>query len=236
MSYEAQIHQAQTIILRELLFTPSAGFAKLQKPTGLTSDHFKFHIKRLLELDYVEKAGQGLYRLTDKGKEYANKLDTDSNTIERQPKSAVILVIEKVEGGKHYFVAQQRRKHPYFGFWGFPTGKIRWGETIKQTAACELDEETGLQATFKYRGVYHELVIQAEGGKLLEDKIFHVMHGTHVRGELKTDFDGGRNVWQTLAEVRKQENRYLSFDTEAEIGLGKHRFIESTVYYSKDQF
>jgi hypothetical protein len=42
MAYEAKIHDAQTKILRELLFRPSAGYAELQKPTRFTSDHFIF--------------------------------------------------------------------------------------------------------------------------------------------------------------------------------------------------
>jgi predicted transcriptional regulator len=93
MSHEVKIHDAQTSILRELLFRPKATFAELQKPTNLSSDHFNFHIGRLVELKYVEKVDRGNYSLTQKGKEYANKLDTDDNTIERQPKSAVILAI-----------------------------------------------------------------------------------------------------------------------------------------------
>ncbi|HSX01134.1 MAG TPA: hypothetical protein VLF67_02725, partial [Candidatus Saccharimonas sp.] len=85
MSHEVNIHAAQTAILRELLFRPSAGFAQLQGPTGLTSDHFTFHINRLLEVGFIERVGRGQYRLTPKGKEYANRLDTDNNTVERQP-------------------------------------------------------------------------------------------------------------------------------------------------------
>ena len=54
MSHEINIHEAQSHILRELLFHTEAGFADLQKPTGLDSDHFKFHIARLVELKYVE--------------------------------------------------------------------------------------------------------------------------------------------------------------------------------------
>ena len=48
MSYEATIHETQIAILRHLLFSPSAGFAELQKDTDLTSDHFNFHIKNNL--------------------------------------------------------------------------------------------------------------------------------------------------------------------------------------------
>ncbi|MCB9823210.1 hypothetical protein H6800_02960 [Candidatus Nomurabacteria bacterium] len=53
MSLEVKIHEAQTVILRELLFQPSAGFAELQKSTNLSSDHFNFHIGRLVELELV---------------------------------------------------------------------------------------------------------------------------------------------------------------------------------------
>ncbi len=86
MSLEARIHSAQTVILRELLFHPSVKFAGLQKMTGMESDHFAFHLQKLVDLGLVEKMSRGVYTLTQKGKEYANKLDTDNNTIERQPK------------------------------------------------------------------------------------------------------------------------------------------------------
>ncbi len=236
MSLEVNIHAAQTQILRELLFVESAGFAVLQKPTGLTSDHFKFHIKRLVELGYVEKAKAGHYRLSTIGKEYANKIDTDNRTIERQPKCAVILVIEKVEKGTTYFIVQERRKHPYFGFWGFPTGKIRWGETIMQTAARELAEETGLQATLTYRGIYHEHMLEQESGVMLEDKIFHVIYGSDPQGELMQAFDSGRNIWTTLDKALSFKKRYDSFDTEVAIGLGRETFVESTYRISHKQF
>jgi hypothetical protein len=49
MSLDINIHSAQTSILRELLFHPQANYAALQKPTGLPSDHFNFHISRLVE-------------------------------------------------------------------------------------------------------------------------------------------------------------------------------------------
>ncbi|HUC96570.1 MAG TPA: hypothetical protein VMR16_02800 [Candidatus Saccharimonadales bacterium] len=80
MSLEVNIHEAQTAILRELLFHPSAGFAKLQKLTGMTSDHFNFHIQKLVDMKLVEKVARGTYSLTPRGKEYANKLDTDTAT------------------------------------------------------------------------------------------------------------------------------------------------------------
>lgn len=117
MAREAGLHPAQTKILRELLFMPTARFAELQKASGLESDHVKFHIKRLVKLGYVNKIGN-VYQLSVTGKEYANKLDTDAGVIEWQPKVAVLLVVERYNSKTHMmeYLLQKRLKHPYFGF------------------------------------------------------------------------------------------------------------------------
>jgi ADP-ribose pyrophosphatase YjhB (NUDIX family) len=236
MGLEANIHPTQTSILRELLFHPQAGYAELQKPTGLTSDHFNFHISRLVDLGLVEKVIRGTYRLTPSGKEYANRLDTDNNTVERQPKVTVILAVERTVNGQKQFLLQERLKNPYFGFWGFPSGKIRWGETIVQAAERELMEETGLEADFGIVGVYHEHTRQQETNELLEDKIFFVAHGHNPRGELMADFEGGYNEWLSADELRAKDKKYDSVNIELDILTSKEWLIEQTTVYSKQRF
>lgn len=236
MSHEIKIHDAQTAILRELLFHPQANFSTLQKKTGMTSDHFNFHVQKLVELGLVEKITRGEYALTSKGKEHANKLDTDNNTIERQPKVAVLMVIEKQEGGQTFYLFQERLKQPYFGFWCCPTGKVRWGETIIEAAERELMEETGLSADFRLAGTYHELVYEKASGDQLEDKIFFVVHCTNVKGKLITKFEGGRNAWMTRAQARKQEKIFSSFDLEIDMVTGGKTFIELREEYTKEVF
>lgn len=236
MALEINIHQAQTSILRELLFHPQAGYAKLQQPTGLTSDHFNFHIGRLVDLGLVEKVARGQYMLTTRGKEYANRLDTDNNTVERQPKTAVILAITRQHYGQQQYLFQERLKNPYFGFWGLPSGKIRWGETILEAAAREALEETGLQADFRIAGVYHEHVEQEESGDSLEDKIFFVAEGTNPKGELLVDFEGGHNQWMTFEDAFKKPKKFESFKMEIDILDSKTWLIEQTVKVSKKLF
>ena len=236
MTHEVKIHDAQTSILRELLFHPNAGFAKLQKPTGLTSDHFNFHITRLVELGLVEKVGRGMYSLTPRGKEYANRLDTDNNTVERQPKVAVILAIEREHKGEKQFLFQERLKNPYFGFWGLPSGKVRWGETVTETAMRESLEETGLTADWRVAGVYHEIVRQAESEVILEDKVFFCVHGTTPTGQLLTDFEGGHNEWMTFDQAFAKEKKFDSFQMEIDILNSKDWLIERETSYTQDLF
>lgn len=235
MSHEAQIHEAQTKILRELLFLPATNFAELQRVTGLESDHAKFHIKRLVELGYIEKSG-AKYQLTIRGKEYANKLDTDAGVIERQPKVAVLLIIERDHDGVKQYLLQERRKHPYFGYWGAPTGKIRWGESILETASRELMEETGLVAQFEYRGINHERVRHLDSGEFVEDKIFHLMFTKSISGDLKIEFDGGRNAWRTMDEMKYEPKKYKGFYEEMEAGIQGDAFLDHIEEYTKEEF
>lgn len=236
MSLEVKIHEAQTSILRALLFLPAASYVDLQKPTNLSSDHFSFHISRLVDLGLVEKVARGRYRLTSRGKEYANRLDTDNNTIERQPKSAVIIGLTREHEGKTQYLFQQRLKNPYYGFWGLPSGKIRWGESIAEAAARESLEETGLHADFDVRSVYHERVVEKESGLIIEDKIFFVVLGTSVHGSLVETFEGGHNQWRSVESVRREDKKYATFEKEIELLTTQDWLCEQIIPYSKQEF
>ncbi len=225
MSYEPLVHETQIAILRHLLFSPSAGFAELQKDTRLTSDHFNFHIKKLLERGYVAKTNDQ-YVLTPQGKEYANRLDTDENEIERQPKVSVALVVERLHEGRREFLCQQRLKQPYYGFWGRLGGKVRWGESFEEAAERELMEETGLRAPFTYKLIFHKRDYAKETGELLEDKVFAVMYTSEPTGELMVDFEGGHNEWLTQEEFLAKGKIFESARDFV------HLVDENTPYYS----
>lgn len=225
MSYEADAHEAQMKILRQLLLSPSANFATLQKTTDLTSDHFNFHIQKLVEVGYVEKQDDGHYVLTRAGKEYANRMDTDDNVIEKQPKISVALIVENDEGR---FLAQERLKQPYYGFWGRPTGKIRWGETMLEAAARELKEETGLTADLRVGGFYHKMDYDKDTGEMLEDKIFVLIHGTNPQGELIVEDEGHRNEWLSHEEFAQKEKAFQSVPQITALATG-----ETVGYYEK---
>lgn len=197
------MHKIQNNILKTLLFKEKARFAELNTD-GISNDHFTFHLKRLLEQKLVEKNEQGFYCLTIVGKEYANRLDTDAKEVcaERQAKLSVLVVcIDDLDKKRRYLV-QQRLKHPSFGFYGFVSGKIKWGETVYEAAQRELKEETGLEAKLALAGIEHK-IDYSDKNELLEDKYFYVMKGTDFAGQLLETFEGGKNIWLTKQEIEK---------------------------------
>lgn len=236
MSYESNTHVAQVAILRHLLFKPQAGFSELQKATNLTSDHFNFHVKKLIEEGYVEKLEKH-YRLTNKGKEYANRMDTDENEIEKQPKVSVAITLErKNDKGEREFLFQQRKKNPYFDFWGRMGGKVRWGESVIEAAERELKEETGLEAKFEYKLLYHKRDFSKTTGKLLEDKIFFCVYSTEFGGELIEEFEGGINRWMTVKEFHAVPKRFKSVDEFMELMDKGETFAEREFYYDESDY
>lgn len=105
------------------------------------------------------------------------------------------------ENGTEYLI-QQRRKQPYFGFWGFITGKIKWGETILEGAQRELMEEADLRAELKIYGIKHKMDYDQDK-RILEDKYFWIIRATEIVGETMEQFEGGKNEWMSREEIVK---------------------------------
>jgi ADP-ribose pyrophosphatase YjhB (NUDIX family) len=203
---ELEIHAVQGKILTSLLLMPQARFSELNKEK-LENDHFNFHLKRLVQLRLITKDTNGYYTLTAKGKEFANRFDTVNAQVERQAKVGLVVIATKTENGKEYILFQQRLKHPYYGYLGFITGKIRWGETLTEAAARELLEETGLVATLRLIGIEHKMDYTQEEN-LLEDKFFYVFHAIECTGSLVENYEGGANTWVEKAEVANLSNTF----------------------------
>lgn len=214
MAIENEIHEAQAKILTALLFAPGSRFKDLNK-LELSSDHFTFHIKQLLVVGFVTQV-ESKYFLTEKGKEFANRMDTDTSKIERQPKVAVLVVGVKHVGKKTFILTQKRLKEPFYGYTGFITGKVRWGESLEEAAKRELLEESGLAASkIIFCGIEHKTDIKE--GEIKEDKLFFI-----YRAEIKYDtlirkFEGGENNWMEEGAVKIMENKFGDIDEILEI-------------------
>lgn len=207
MAIEVQLHPVQVEILRVLLFKPIARFSELNR-MGLSNDHFTFHMKKLLEVGLLEKLGEGSYQLTVSGKEFANRFDTEGiMKIERQAKLGARIGAVRERKGRKEYLLEQRLKQPYFGYWGFVGGKIKWGETVEEGAAREFKEETGLKGTLTLVRIKHKMDYSQDGA-FLEDKYFFVFRADNVTGKLLEQYEGGRNQWLSLDEIKALPKLY----------------------------
>jgi len=225
---EQKIHEFQLLILRELLFKPGARFRDLNK-SGVTNDHFSFHINRLLDEALITKTS-GKYYLTVKGKEFANRMDTEKLEIEKQAKVAIALFAIRGSGKKKEYLIHKRLKEPFYGWYGSHSGKVRWGETPLQAAIREFKEETGLSGNFIHKGIVHYHHFYKDG-KLLEDKYFWVYRVEYVKGRLKRKVPEGENIWMMEEKIRKIENIFATFDEMTEVLESKH-----LVYIERPRF
>lgn len=245
MSTQLEIHPIQADILRVLLFQPQARFSELNT-TNITSDHFNFHVKRLIEIGIIEKK-EDKYQLTTVGKEFANRFDTDSTLpatdliergrqvlIEKQAKVGVLVCGVKTENKIQKHLVQQRLKQPYFGFYGFITGKSKWGETTEETAARELKEETGLTADLTLVGIKHKMDYSKKG-ELLEDKHFFVFRASNTKGNLIKHFEGGKNSWMTEDEINELSNLFDGVDESIEM-IKQNSLVFSETKYTVSNY
>ena len=194
-------HKIQKNILKNLLINKKLPFSKLNSDR-IPSDQFSFHLRRLIKENIIEKGPDGLYRLTIKGKEYANTFDIDSEKIirEKQAKIGVLVVVRNKE---KKILIQQRLKEPYYGYYGFVTGKVKWGETIYEAATRESREETGLEAkNLILKGIEHKIDYSLKK-ELLEDKFFYIIEASNLRGRLIESFNCGANHWLEKKEINK---------------------------------
>ncbi len=200
-----EIHPVQGKILKVLLFQTEARFTELN-PDKISTDQFNFHLKALLDAGLLEKLKSQKYGLTLRGKEFANRFDTEKIVLERQAKLALAITAIKIIKGKKYYLIQQRLKQPYFGYHGVVTGKIRWGEKVTEAAAREFQEETGLLALkMTVLGVYHKMDYN-NLQELLEDKYFFRLRIDRFSGKFVETIEGGKNLWCTKEEIMKLPN------------------------------
>ena len=231
MFTKPELHPVQIKILKALLFSPSARFSDLNL-TDLTSDHFNFHLKRLLQENIVQKLPNRQYTLTATGKEFANRLDTDHEVIERQAKIAVLVGATRFSQGVRQYLIQQRLKQPYFGYHGFLSGKIRWGETVIEAAARELLEETGLTGKITLVGIKHKMDY-SPAKLLLEDKYFYVCRVDNPTGNLLTKFSGGKNLWLSVPHILKLDHQFdgvketIDFINQPKLTFSETKYVVS---------
>ncbi|MFN7161312.1 MAG: NUDIX hydrolase [Candidatus Gracilibacteria bacterium] len=223
-----QPHKIQASILTRLLVIKTARFSELNT-NKIPTDSFTFHVNSLINRGYVQKVN-GIYLLSTRGKEFANRFDLKTREIPMQGKISVRITAQREAGGKRYFLLTGRLKDPFAGKVGFIGGKVQSGETIFRAAEHVFEEYAGCRAAFRLLGIQHKMDYDTEGN-LLEDKYFYIMEAQHIEGEVSEGTETNRNMWVTKEEIRELaifENipEALSWLDKDELSFSEKQYME----------
>jgi ADP-ribose pyrophosphatase YjhB (NUDIX family) len=200
-----KLHYYQKELIKKLSLNLQMRFNDLLIE-GLESEHMNYHLKQLLEIGFVTKQ-RSKYVLTDDGKDYSNLLDDQTDLIEKQPKTSVLIRgVRKNKNGQVEHLLNRRLCQPYLGKVGRFGGKVRFGETLQQAVERELYEETGLYAkTFKLEEIYRKMR-KREDGFWVQDVVFYIFFVKNFRGKFIRKTLYQENFWITKRELYKRSD------------------------------
>ena len=201
------LHPAQMEMIRRFILKPKLKFKDL-KIKGLTTKHQTYHIKKLINLGLIYKSNDGVYQLTEKGLLFCRDIDVSSYTkpkkVEFSKRGVVLRAIRKTNKG-YEWLFHKRLKQPYYGYVGFPSGKIHKLENPLQTAKREFKEETNLT-------MLHWELIKIEyniayfpNGNPKWDLYFYVFNIYATLGNLAEKSIEGEYFWATAEEFKHMQ-------------------------------
>ncbi len=104
-------------------------YSKL-KPAGIESNQFAYHLKKLKEDGFIQKSTNG-YSLAPKGLRLADYLSFKTEHVRLQPKIVLIFIIFSQNRKK--VLVSKRLKQPQINKLVLPSGKLHFGETLKNS-------------------------------------------------------------------------------------------------------
>jgi 8-oxo-dGTP diphosphatase len=114
------------------------------------------------------------------------------------PIPAVIAVV--VREGRTLLV--RRANAPDAGLWGFPGGKIEFGETVKDAAIRELREETGVHAAAQDVLTALDVLVRDAGGDIRQHYILIAVQCRWIAGEPIAGDDALEARWFPVTDLK----------------------------------
>jgi 8-oxo-dGTP diphosphatase len=121
------------------------------------------------------------------------------------PRPAALAIVPR--DGKVLLV--RRANPPDPGRWGFPGGKIEWGETVAQAAIRELAEETGIRAEPLQALDVLDTIVRGPDGALEFHYVLVAYLCRYLDGEPIANDDVHEAGWFDLARIETGPEPFL---------------------------
>jgi hypothetical protein len=189
------LHHIQKAILDTLATSQSSRYSDL-KPKDMDGNIFSYHLKSLTFDHYIEKNENGLYTLSQKGKNYIVHRYEDTLL---QAHTIFLIVIKRYDE----WLMRERLVQPLLGMSGFIHGEPVAGEPILETAAKRLEEKTCLSLPLS---VHRSGLIRILRGDAVES----FSHAIILTGVTKADVtigddQTGRNYWLATSDMKNKD-------------------------------
>jgi ADP-ribose pyrophosphatase YjhB (NUDIX family) len=190
-------HDIQKGILLKLIHNPSLSFNELWNKQG-ESNKFAYHVNKMEADNLIVKNAEGKYALTAEGRKLSAFIEGDTGGKADFPTLTIFQLVWRDDGR---LLCQKRLKEPFYGTWGFVSGKQNFGWNIEECAKRDLKEETGLDANqYTIRGI--EQVKTFDNDKLLFHHFLIAVETKNPKGELKSRTHKAEHVWLTPEEYK----------------------------------
>lgn len=217
-------------IIQRLIHSPVLTFNELWAKDG-PSNKFAYHIKSLEDDGIVLKSAEG-YRLTHAGKRLAAYVEGETGKQARFPLVVVTIIV--LDEAKGRFLLMERTKEPFYGYWGFPSGKLNYDQYILECAQDELREETGLTCDLELKGLFSSKTF-TDAGLSYNHQMF-VIRATNPRGTLVESTREGINRWFRKDEI-SQLKTFPNILEFLEIAEGdRFRWVQADRFQENDEF
>ncbi|SHF14814.1 8-oxo-dGTP diphosphatase [Modicisalibacter ilicicola DSM 19980] len=95
----------------------------------------------------------------------------------------------------------RRRNEPDAGRWGYPGGRIEWGESVFECAVRELREETGVMATAREHLTTLDIIKADDDDQVVHHFILNAVICDYVSGTPRAADDAMEAAWIPLEDV-----------------------------------
>lgn len=224
-------HELQRAIILKLIHAPQLSFNELWQKQG-ESNLFAYHVNKLEEKGIIRKLETGHYTFTEEGRKISAFIEGATGEPAKFPTLTLLIVVRNGEK----LLCQRRLKEPFYGLWGFVSGKINFGMNLFECATRDLKEETGLTCTqWKFKGM--ELLKTYEHDKIAFHHYIMVVEAEKYSGELTLKTHKAEHAWMTTTEYLAQTRRFPGtgmlehmLDAKNPVMIEAERFLENGVF------